>query len=215
MDFIETLKSSDSNLLVFLLTSLIAFLTWIIKGSIEKPINDSKQTFEKTYNIRIEIMTEIKNRLSLILYFKKGDENIKESLKFKEEIQTLLLKDGKSAYLSKNVLDNLIKISIEEESNYELIKKTINLIDTELYLIISKLEDEIIFYRKFSNFNPFKKIIGVVLLALQNIITILIVGLCTYFLITTFIYNSICIKVMIAILSIGIIIFANWYLKKK
>ena len=44
MDFLKTLKLADSNLLVFLLTSIIAFLTWIIKGSIEKPINDSKLT---------------------------------------------------------------------------------------------------------------------------------------------------------------------------
>lgn len=211
MDFLETLKLADSNLLVFLLTSIIAFLTWIIKGSIEKPINDSKQTFEKTFNIRVETMTEIKNRLSLILYFKEGDEN----LQFKEEIQQILLKDGKSAYLSKNILDNLIRLSIEKENNKELIETTINLIDSELYLIISKLEDEINFYRKFSNFNPLKKIIGIILLALQNIITILIVGLATYFLIITFINGTICIRILISLLSIGILLFANWYLSKK
>lgn len=211
MDFLETLKTADSNLLVFLLTSLIAFVTWLIKGSIEKPINDSKQTFEKTYNIRIEIMTEIKNRLSLILYFKKGSDN----LKFKEEIQQLLLKDGKSAYLSKEVLDNLLRLSIEETNNESLINKTIKLIDEELYLIISKIEDEVSFYRKFSNFNPFKKLVGIVLLALQNIITMFIIGLVSYFLITTFIYNTICVKISIAILSIGILVFANWYLSKK
>ncbi|APA93462.1 hypothetical protein [Myroides] len=211
MDVLETLKQVDSNLLVFLLTSLIAFLTWVIKGSIEKPINDSKQTFEKTFNIRIEIMTEIKNRLSLILYFKEGENN----LKFKEEIQSILLKDGKSAYLSKNILDNLLRLSIEEKNNEELIKTTINLIDSELYLIISKLEDEISFYRKFSNFNPLKKIIGIILLALQNIITILIVGFITYLLITTFISSTICVKILISLLSIGILLFANWYLSKK
>jgi len=211
MDFLKTLKLADSNLLVFLLTSIIAFLTWIIKGSIEKPINDSKLTFEKTFNIRVEIMTEIKNRLSLILYFKEGDEN----LQFKEEIQNILLKDGKSAYLSKNILDNLLRLSIEKENNEELIRTTINLIDSELYLIISKLEDEISFYRKFSNFNPLKKIIGIILLALQNIITILIVGLATYFLITTFISGSICIKFLLSLLSIAILIFTNWYLSKK
>lgn len=215
MDLIEILKLSDSNLLVFLITSIIAFFSWIVKGSIEKPINDSKQTFEKTYNVRIEIMTEIKNRLSLILYFKNGEENIKENLKFKEEIQNILLKDGKSAYLSKIVLDNTLRITIEEENNEEFIKETIKLIDTELYLIISKLEDEISFYRKFSNFNPLKKIIGIILLALQNIITILTIGLVTYFLITTFISGSIFIKILISMLSMVIIIFANWYLSKK
>lgn len=211
MDFIELLKLADSDLLVFLLTSLIAFITWIIKGSIEKPISSSKATFEKTFNIRIEIMTEIKNRLSLILYFKNGVEN----LKFKEEVQELLLKDGKSAYLSKKILDNTLRLSIEEGNNHALIKETIDLIDRELYLTISKIEDEISFYRKFSNFNPLKKVIGIVLLALQNIITIMIIGLITYFLISTFINNVLCIKILICLISIGLLLFANWFLSKK
>jgi hypothetical protein len=106
MDEIEVLKDVDSNLLVFLLTSLIAFVAWIIKGAIEKPINDSKITFEKTFNIRIEILTEVKNRLSLILYFKNDDE----TKVYKEQIQDLLLKDGKSAYLSKIIFGQLFKI---------------------------------------------------------------------------------------------------------
>lgn len=211
MDFLETLKSVDINLQVFLLTSLIALVTWIIKGSIEKPINDSKQTFDRSYNIRIEIMTEIKNRLSLLLYFEDGGEN----LKFKEEIQQLLLKDGKSAYLSKKVLDNSLRLSIEEANNEQLIKETINLIDTELYLIISKIEDEVNFYRKFSNFSPLKKQLGIVLLALQNIISMLIIGLVSYFLITIFIYNTIFIKILVTMLSIVILVFTNWYLSKK
>lgn len=211
MDFIDTIKNADSNLLVFLLTSLIAFISWIIKGSIEKPINDSKTTFEKTYSIRIEIMTEIKNRLSLILYFNEGSEN----KKFKEEIQELLLKDGKSAYLSKKVLDNTLRLSIEEDNNNILINETIDLIDTELYLIISKLEDEVTFYRKFSNFNPLKKVIGIILISLQNIISILLISLIVYFLISFFINSMIIGKILMIIISIGLLIIANWYLSKK
>lgn len=211
MDIIQSIQDADSNLLVFLLTSLIAFITWIVKGAIEKPINDSKITFEKTYNTRIEILTEVKNRLSFILYFKDGEDN----KNFKEQIQELLLKDGKSAFLSKKVLDNTLRLSIEEDNNESLIKDTISLIDTELYQIISKIEDEISFFRKFSNYNPLKKVVGVILLALQNIITILLIGLIVYFIISFYIEYAICVKILTVIFSVGVLIFANWYLSKK
>ena len=69
MDLIKSLNEIDKSLLVFVITSLFAFISWLIKGIIEKPINEAKVTFEKTYTTRIEILTEIKNRLSLILYF--------------------------------------------------------------------------------------------------------------------------------------------------
>lgn len=211
MDEIEVLKDVDSNLLVFLLTSLIAFVAWIIKGAIEKPINDSKITFEKTFNIRIEILTEVKNRLSLILYFKNDDE----TKVYKEQIQDLLLKDGKSAYLSKIILDNCLRLSIDENGNEALVKETISLIDIELFQLISKVEDEITFFRKFSHFNPLSKVIGITLLALQNIITILLIGLIIYIIVSFFISSAICGKILILITSIGIIFFANWYLSKK
>jgi hypothetical protein len=211
MDEIEVLKDVDSNLLVFLLTSLIAFVAWIIKGAIEKPINDSKITFEKTFNIRIEILTEVKNRLSLILYFKNDDE----TKVYKEQIQDLLLKDGKSAYLSKLILDNCLRLSIDENGNEALVKETISLIDIELFQLISKVEDEITFFRKFSHFNPLSKVIGITLLALQNIITILLIGLIIYFIVSFFISSAICGKILILITSIGIMFFANWYLSKK
>lgn len=211
MDLINLIKQSDINLLLLISSSLIAFLTWIVKGAIEKPINSSKSTFESIYNIRIEFLIEIKNRLSFLLYFERGKDN----KKYKNQIQNLLLKDGKSAYLSKVILNNTLRISIEEQNQTKLIKHTIILIDKELYSTISKIEDEIKFYRKFSNFNPIKRIIGVFLLALQNIITIGLIGIVTYYLITPFFEDSIVKKVMSSILSIVLLALANWYLSKK
>lgn len=212
MDIIQLIKNTDSNLLVFLLTSLIAFISWIIKGAIEKPINESKMTFEKTFNLRIEILTEIKNRLSLILYF---ENDKKENIKIKEQIQDLLLRDGKSAYLSKEVLDNIMIISINEENKTDLIKNTITKIDEELYKIISKIEDEINFYRKFSNYNPIKKVIGIILLALQNIIIILFISIIIFFLITIFIESNIIGRLFVIIISLILLFISNWYLSKK
>ena len=157
-------------------------------------------------------MTEIKNRLSLILYFEKDR---KENKKIKEQIQELLLRDGKSAYLSKEVLDNTLKISIDEQDEIELIKTTITKINEELYKIISKIEDEISFYRKFSNFNPLRKIIGIVLLALQNIIMFLLVGLIVFYLVFFFIQSEMCGKILIVAISIILLYLSNWYLSKK
>ncbi|WHF52235.1 hypothetical protein QGN23_02910 [Chryseobacterium gotjawalense] len=211
MDIIQSIKNADSNLIVFLLTSLIAFISWIIKASIEKPITESKATFENTYNTRIEILTEIKNRLTLILYFNSGDDN----LKFKEQIQGLLLKDGKSAYLSKEILDNTIRISIDETNNKDLISDTISKIDIELYKLISKIEDEINFYRKFSNYNPLRKLLGIVFLALQNIITILLIALIIFILINFYIQSETCGKIFIIGISILLLWTSNWYLSTK
>ncbi|WP_313580081.1 hypothetical protein [Chishuiella sp.] len=211
MDITTSLKEIDKNLLIFILTSLFAFISWLIKGIIEKPINEAKITFEKTYTTRIEILTEIKNRLSLILYFNSGYYN----LDYKNQIQNLLLKDGKSAYLSKEILDNILRISIDETNNNNLIQETISKIDTELYLIISKIEDEISFYRKFSNYNPLKKVIGILLLALQNIITILLISLVIFLLVFYFIKSEFCGKALVIIVSLVLLIFSNWYLSKK
>ena len=80
MDIIKSLESIDKSLLIFILTSLFAFISWLIKGIIEKPINEAKITFEKTYTTRIEILTEIKNRLSLIGNFLDDQAIARESL---------------------------------------------------------------------------------------------------------------------------------------
>lgn len=212
MEFLVPFEDVDTNLILFCVTSLIAFLSWVVKGAIEKPINDSKVAFERTYQIRIEILTEIKNRLSLILYFKYDDDETKN---FKEQIQNLLLKDGKSAYLNKEVLDNTLKISIIKENDNDLIKKTISLIDSDLFAIISKIEDENNFYIRFSNYKPLKRLIGLLILALQNIIAILIIGAIIYFFIYIFLQSSFSIKIIILILSILFMFFSYSYLSKK
>ena len=209
MDLIELLKGIDKSLLVFILTSLFAFLSWLIKGIVEKPLNEAKNTFEKTSTTRIEILTEIKNRLSLILYFNTGEEN----LKFKEQIQELLLKDGKSAYLNKEILDTTLRISIDETNDETLISNTISKIDIELFKIISKIEDEISFYRKFSNYAPLKKVIGIVLLALQNILTILIIGLIIFSMIYFFFQIEIYGKALIIIIFI-VLDRRSWWNKR-
>lgn len=153
------------------MTTLVAFITWLVKSLVEKPITESKDTFNKYFEKRIEILTEIKTRLHFIAYFPVGKEN----LDYKEQLQSILLRDGKAGYLSKEIYDNVLKISIDPNTDEELLLATITKLDNELYLTISKVQDEISFYRRFSNYNPLKRFIGYTLLFLQYIISIFIV----------------------------------------
>ncbi|MDR1414203.1 MAG: hypothetical protein LBI96_00155, partial [Odoribacteraceae bacterium] len=70
MDIIEVLLSkANADVVIFFATTLIAFISWLVKNLVERPISESKETFHKFINKRIEILTEIKIRLNLIAYF--------------------------------------------------------------------------------------------------------------------------------------------------
>jgi len=171
MDINSILKDANPNVVIFLMTTLVAFFSWLIKSLVEKPISESKNTFNKYFEKRIEILTEVKTRLNFIAYFPEG----KDSLEYKNQIQTILLKDGKASYLSKEVYDNVFNISIDTNTDEKLLLATIKKIDDELYLKISKIQDEISFYRRFSNYNPLKRFVGFTLLSLQYVISLSIV----------------------------------------
>ncbi|EHO13226.1 hypothetical protein [Myroides odoratimimus] len=209
MDFIvDTLKGIDQKLLIFILTSFFGLISWFIKGIIDKPLNESRTSFEKILNLRIEILTKVKNRLHYILYFynhrsvinekyngtdKKEliDDTDKEIEKFKLDLQNLLLVDGLSAYLSKNTLESIIKYSIEPISNTKDLeyKKTLKEIDDELNALINKIRSESNFFRVFSESNPFKKIIASCLLILMYLFCFLLLFLILYYLVyLVFIY---------------------------
>jgi hypothetical protein len=165
------LKGVDPNIAIFIATSLIAFISWILKSLIEKPLLESKNTFNKFFEKRVEILSEIKVKLGFISYF----PDYEESKEFKEQIQNLLIKDGKAAYLNKLTLDSVIRISIDPTTDTELVNKTIAEIDEDLYEQISKVKDEIDFYKKYSNYNPFKRFIGFTILSFQYILSLTLV----------------------------------------
>ena len=98
------------------------------KSLVEKPLTESKNTFTKYFDKRIEILTEVKTRLNFIAYFPEGDE----SLEYKNQLQTILLTDGKAAYLSKEVYDNVLRIAIDPKTDEKLLLATIINIDEEL-----------------------------------------------------------------------------------
>lgn len=167
---IELLQNSD--LTVLLITSLLAFIAWIVRGLVEKPLSESKATFTRFAEKRIEILTEMKSRLSFIAYFPKSED----SKPFKNQIQDLLLKDGRSGYLDKETFDSLLKISIDESTDQKLLLKTIDAINIDLTGQISKIQDEIRFYKQFSNYNPFKRFVGFTILAIQYVLSLFFVS---------------------------------------
>jgi hypothetical protein len=210
MDIEYIIKNADPNVVIFLMTTLVAFISWLIKGLIEKPITESKNTFNRYIEKRIEILTEVKVRLNLIAYFPNGED----SLSFKNQLQEIILKDGKSVYLGKETFDSVLKISIDPHTNEKLLLNAIKNIDNDLYLQITKVQDEIRFYRRFSNYNPLKRFIGFTLLTMQYIFSLLLIVSIILLLILTLIDANNYLRVGILIIAVFGIYFINKWLKR-
>lgn len=210
MDLKTILNSANPDLIIFLLTTLIAFFSWLVKSLVEKPITESKNTFNKFLEKRIEILTEVKNRLHFIAYFPLGKEN----LNYKNQLQEIILKDGKTGYLNKDTFESILKIAIDKKTNEKLLLETITKIDEDLYIQISKIQDEISFYRRFSNYNPLKRFVGFTLLSFQYIFSLSLVISILFFLIYVFLEaNNFCRVITIIALGSGLYLIDKW-LKK-
>lgn len=207
MDIMTIIKEANPNVVIFLLTTFVAFISWLVKSLVEKPLTESKNTFTKYFDKRIEILTEVKTRLNLIAYFPEGDE----SLEYKNQLQTILLTDGKAAYLSKEVYDNVLRIAIDPKTDEKLLLATIINIDEELYKKISKVQDEIIFYRSFSNYSPIKRFVGITILSLQYIIALTLVFSTLFYVTILFIDSNLYQRIGIFVAGIfGIYLLDKW-----
>lgn len=207
MDIETIIKEANPDIVIFLLTTIIAFISWLVKSLVEKPITESKNTFTKYFDKRVEILTEVKTRLNFIAYFPDGDD----SLEYKNQLQTLLLTDGKAAYLSKEIYDNVLRISIDPKTNEKLLLETIKGIDEELYKKISKIQEEINFYRRFSNYNPLKRFVGITFLSLQYVISLTIVLAFLFLITTTFFEGTIFIRIGLILIGIlGLYLIDKW-----
>lgn len=204
------IKEANPNVVIFLLTTFVAFISWLVKSLVEKPLTESKNTFTKYFDKRIEILTEVKTRLNFIAYFPEGDEN----LDYKNQLQAILLTDGKAAYLSKEVYDNVLRIAIDPKTDEKLLLATIKNIDEELYKKISKVQDEINFYRRFSNYSPLKRFVGITLLSLQYVISLTTIVAFLFLITLTFLEGNFYIKTGVILTGIlGLYLIDKW-LKK-
>lgn len=210
MDLKNILTNANPDLIIFLLTALIAFMSWLVKSLVEKPITESKNTFNKFLEKRIEIHTEVKSRLNFIAYFPNGEE----SLVYKNQLQEIILKDGKTGYLDKKIFDSVLKISIDPQTDEKLLLETIGNIDKDLYLQITKIQDEISFYRKFSNYQPIKRFAGFTVLSLQYIISFLIIFFVLFLTISAFLsINNYYRIILVFIAALGLYIIDKWLRK--
>jgi len=210
MDIEKIIKEANPNVVIFLLTTIVAFISWLVKSLVEKPISESKNTFTKYFDKRIEILTEVKTRLNFIAYFPEGDD----SLEYKNQLQTILLTDGKAAYLSKEIYDNVLRISIDQKTDEKMLLETIKRIDEELYKKISKIQVEINFYRRFSNFSPLRRFVGITFLSLQYVISLTIVLVFLLLMTTTFFDGNIYTRIGVILTGIlGLYLIDKW-LKK-
>lgn len=166
----DIIKGADPNIVICILTGLFAFLSWMIKGLIERPINESKLTFNQLFEKRLTILYAIKVRLSIIAYFPQKDGDV-----FKEQIQNILLQNNSGIYLDKKLYADVLKISITPQTDEDLLLKTIMIVDETLNVLISKKQDEISFYNKYSNFHPLKRFFGYIRLSSLYIISMVII----------------------------------------
>lgn len=210
MDLKSILYRIDPNVAIFLLTSLIAFMSWILKGLIEKPLIESKKTFNRFLEKRVELLTEVKTRLNFIAYF-PGEE---ESKVYKTQLQEILLKDGKAAYLNKETFDSVLRIAIDPKTDEKLLLGTITKIDEDLYKQISKVQDEIQFYKRFSNYNPLKRFIGYALLLILYVLSLSLVVSFLFIIIYCIIFKAVIIKIaLIFVLIMGLYLINKWIKK--
>jgi hypothetical protein len=161
--------------------------------------------------LKRELRYLLKLRLDFfIAYFHEGQEN----LDYKNQLQEIILRDGKTGYLSKNTFDSILKISIDQITDEKLLFETITKIEEDLYLQISKIQDEISFYRRFSNYNPLKRFVGFTLLSLQYIISLSLVISILFFLIYIFLETNNYFRVGTIVASLPGLYFIDKWLRK-
>lgn len=171
MDLIKFLLSGiDPNLFGILATALFGIFAWLVKSLIEDPLNNSKETFNKILYERIEILTEIKNHLAFISFFPEGTDN----LEYKEKLQALILRNGKTAFVDQKTLAEIIDLSIRQETDQKKVTELIKKIQGDLKPWINKAKEDNTFYEKYYSPFPIKRIWSVFKLGLINSIGLLI-----------------------------------------
>lgn len=216
---VEYLKTVNPTILIFLATSLFAFMSWILKSIVENPINEAKSTFIKFFEKRVEILSEVKVKLTLIMYFPDEQGN-----EIKESLQNLLQQNGKAAYINKSMLDSILRITIEPNvPNHDsaeiirknaIIKKIIDEIDVDLTEQIKKVKDEVDFYKRFSHFHPFKRFLSLILLSFQYIFSLTFVIAILFILIYATINFEWYGKIFVLVISLFGIYLTNKWIKK-
>lgn len=205
---IDIFKGIDKTILSILISSFIAFLCWIVKGLVELPLSSSKDLYFKHFERRIEVLGDIKTRLSIIA-LAPG----KESKMYKEQLQELLLR-GNAAYLDNDIFTNILNISVHEDTNEKNLVKAIQDVNAVLTVNIGKMQQSNDFYLKYGRVEPAKRFAGYLVLCLNYIIILCVFLALAFGIYYGIILGSICVKILTVLIYLALIFGLNKWLDR-
>lgn len=202
------ISKMDVNLVGILLTALLGMLGWFVKSMIEDPLTNSKETFYQILNERIEISTEVKNLLTFISFFPDDKD-------YKEKLQNVFIKNGKTAYLDQKVLADIIEISINTDTNQEKLTSLILKINCDIKSWVDKAKEENDFFEKYYSPFPIKRNYTLLKLGLASSITILVIAGIIFFSIYYFIFSNLIIKFCIIFMLVLVVFLIETKRRKQ
>jgi len=206
MDVIVNIYNSiDKTLLGILIAALLAFIAWLFKTLVEKPFDNSRDTFFHYVDRRIKILSLVRNRL-IELLLKPSDETKKKELND-------TLNDEYVGYLDKDTITSVVEIvncNIEEKKITDLLKQ----IDDQLAKQISAIRKEYAFYISVSSINPISKLLTIFYLFLQTVIALVIITFSLYIIIKSYMTLSLWGSVFLTITLLGVSLLID-YIRNK
>jgi hypothetical protein len=206
MDVIVNIYNNiDKTLLGILIAALLAFLAWLFKTLVEKPFDNSRDTFFHYVDRRIKILSLLRNKL-IELSLRPSEEASKKEL-------NNVLNDEFIGYLDKDTITNVVEIvncDIEEKKVTDLLKQ----IDDQLAKQISAIRKEYSFYISISSINPISKLLTILYLFLQTVIALTIITFSLYIIIKSYMSLSIWCSVIITIVLLCISLLVDFIRNK-
>lgn len=171
----EILENVDIEILVVILSALLAFLAWVFKQIVISPLSEAKETFLRFTEKRIESLGEISNVL-LLIAFEPSDEMARKALK---ELSI----SSKMAYLDQKDNDAIIEIVSQENVDEIKLLETKKSIQKNLVVLINEIQKYNQFYLNYSAISPWNRVMSYIKLLLQFIISIIIISLVVFIII--------------------------------
>lgn len=169
------IENVDVEILVVILSALLAFLAWVFKQIVISPLSEAKETFLRFTEKRIESLSEISNVL-LLIAFNPSDEMARKALK---ELSI----SSKMAYLDQKDNNAIIEIVSQKNLNETKVLGTIKNIQNNLVVLINEIRKDNQFYLNYSAISPWDRVMSYIKLLLQFIISIIIISLVIFMII--------------------------------
>lgn len=204
MDMIPKVDLNNDAVVALLLALLIAFITWLAKSFIEKPFENSRETFFRFVEARIQILSVARAHLINISLFPTQPGE-------KDKLKEMLLQDRTTGFLSRKMLNDVFEIATEKSVNEKKLFATIASIDKELASQIHAIHRDYSFYLRFAGNSPAKKILGYATVMLKSVLLIGIVITTSFFLIRALLSVS----WVLLVLTLTFALVLAWLFEKR